>query len=94
MATSPNGRIVLAGSFALAALAAPVAIALSGPSGVTAPVADCPAGMVSDPISGSCSSAPQNQMHVQAPGGGLGSVDGVPCTGHNIGKCIGLSENN
>lgn len=93
MATSYRGRALLAGSFALAALTAPVVIALAGPAGVTSAVADCPAGMISDPISGSCSSAPQNQIQVQHPGG-LGSVDGVPCTGHNSGQCIGLSENN
>ena len=94
MTTSYRGRALLAGSFALATLAAPVALAFTGPSGVTAPVADCPSGMIADPISGSCSSQPQNQMHVQAPSGGLGSVDGIPCTGHNTGQCIGLSENN
>lgn len=93
MTTSYRGRALLAGSFALATLAAPVAIAFSGPSDVSAPVADCPAGMISDPISGSCSSAPQNPMHVQAPSGGLSSVDGIPCTGRNTGQCIGLSEN-
>lgn len=94
MTTSYRGRALLAGSFALATLAAPVAIAFSGPADVTAPVADCPAGMISDPISGSCSSAPQNPKQVQAPGPGLSEVDGIPCTGRNTGQCIGLSTNN
>lgn len=92
MTTSRTGRILVAGGFALASLAAPVAIAFgSAPATL---VAECPAGMISDPISGSCSTQPQNQVHIQAPSGGLGSVDGIPCTGHNVGQCIGLSENN
>ncbi|WP_370064877.1 intersectin-EH binding protein Ibp1 [Mycobacterium sp. MAA66] len=91
MTTSRTGRILVTGGFALASLAAPVAIAFG--TSPAAFVADCPAGMISDPISGSCSSQPQNQVHVQAPGNGLGSVDGIPCTGHNMGQCIGLSEN-
>lgn len=76
----------------MASLAAPVAIALSGPSTPATPLADCPAGMIADPISASCSSQQQSQGHVQ-PHSGLGSVDGIPCTGHDTGKCIGLSEN-
>jgi len=95
MTISYRGRLLIAGTFAFAALAAPTAVTLVGPTTPSVPMADCEPGMIADPISGSCSSPPQNPMKVNAPSGsGLTEIDGIPCTGRNTGECIALNENN
>lgn len=49
------GRLLLAGSFAVAAAAAPLVIAFGTPAGPTAPaLAECPANELLDPVSGAC----------------------------------------
>ena len=82
-------HLLIAGTFAVAAFALPAVTQSTS----TTPLATCPAGMISDPISGSCSSQPQNVKQVPAPENGLSTVDGIPCTGANTGQCIGLNQN-
>lgn len=77
-------RLLLAGGFALAVAAAPLAplAAVSLPAAHT--LAACPDGESQDPATGVCMP--------KTPTGALPSVDGIPCTGANTGECIGLSE--
>ncbi|MDX1878704.1 intersectin-EH binding protein Ibp1 [Mycolicibacterium sp. 141076] len=88
-------RLLVAGGFAFATVAAPAVFALSGP----VPAAllgetNCPPGMTENPVSGSCFEGGNDQAPppVQAPTNQLGEINGIPCTGHNTGECIGLSE--
>ena len=93
MPLTPGGhraaQLLIAGAFAVAAFAVPAVTQSTS----TAPMATCPAGMIADPISGRCSSQPQNVKQVPVPENGLSTVDGIPCTGHNTGECIGLTQN-
>lgn len=87
-------RLILAGAFAVAVAIAPAVGVFALPSAST--LAQCPAGEEEDqftqvciphtvPNSGSTfSSIPGNPS--------LPAVDGIPCTGHNSGECIGLAE--
>lgn len=88
-------RLLVAGGFAIATVAAPVLFALGSPAS-TALLGDthCPPGMTENSVSGSCSSSGNNQGPgpVEAVPNQLGEVDGIPCTGRNTGECIGLSE--
>jgi hypothetical protein len=93
-------RLILAGGFAVALTAAPGIAVVAVPA--ASPLAQCPAGEEQDMFVGTCvphtvpnsgsafSSIPDNPSlpAVSEPGGG-GSI---PCTGHNSGECIGLSE--
>jgi hypothetical protein len=94
-------RLILAGGFAVAVAAAPAIAVFAVPS-ASAPLAQCPGGEEEDqftqicvphtvPNSGSTfGSIPGNPSlpEVNLPGGG----GAIPCTGHNSGECIGLSE--
>lgn len=90
-------RIILAGGFALVLAGGPAAVALSLPA-VAGAVTSCPAGEEEDLYSGAClphtvPNSPEGGSAVnQIPGGSLSAVDGVPCTGGDTGKCIGLQE--
>ncbi len=88
-------RILVAGGFAIAAVAAPAVLTLGSPAS-TALLGDtnCPPGMTENPVNGSCYSGGNDQAPgpVEAAPNQLGEVDGIPCTGHNTGECIGLSE--
>ncbi len=87
-------RIILAGSFALAALAAPVvtALAVSNPSTVSA----CPAGETEDLFTTTCTPelVPNSPSPLSTIPGNpdMPAIDGIPCGGHNSGQCIGLAE--
>jgi hypothetical protein len=100
MATSPFSmrRMILAGGFAVAAVAAPAITVLALPL-TSAPAVACPSGEEEDlytgmcvphtvPNSGSPIAATPALPSVDLPGGG-GSI---PCTGANSGECIGLAE--
>jgi hypothetical protein len=92
-------RLILAGGFAVAVAAAPAIAVFAVPS--ASPLA-CPGGEEEDQFTGVCiphtvpnsgstfSSIPGNPSlpEVNLPGGG----GAIPCTGHNSGQCIGLSE--
>jgi len=88
-------RLLVAAGFAVATLAAPAVPALSGPgSPALLGETNCPPGMTANPVSGSCFESGNEQAPgpVEAAPNQLGQVDGIPCTGHNTGECIGLSE--
>jgi hypothetical protein len=92
-------RLIIAGGFAAAVAAAPAVAVVAMPAPDATPLAQCPAGEEEDLFTGNCvphmvpnSGAPYQAISgvpsVAVPGGG-GSI---PCTGHNSGECIGLSE--
>lgn len=88
-------RLLVAGGFAVATVAAPAVLALSGPASFALlGETNCPPGMTANPVSGSCFASGNDQAPgpVEAAPNQLGQVDGIPCTGHNTGECIGLSE--
>lgn len=88
-------RLLVAGGFAFATVAAPAVMALSGPvSTALLGETNCPPGMTANPVNGSCYSGGNDQAPgpVEAAPNQLGQVDGIPCTGRNTGECIGLSE--
>jgi hypothetical protein len=88
-------RLILAGGFAVAVAIAPAVAVFAVPS-ASAPLAQCPAGEEEDQFTGSCipHTVPNSGSSFSSIPGNpdLPAVDGVPCTGHNSGQCIGLSE--
>ncbi|MEN4477315.1 intersectin-EH binding protein Ibp1 [Mycolicibacterium cosmeticum] len=90
----PARRLILAGGFAAAVVAAPAlaALTLEAPAGPA--LAACPTGESEDTFTGSCTPelVPNSPEFGNTSPGGLPSIDGVPCTGGNSGQCIGLSE--
>ena len=98
-------RQVLAFGFSAALGAASVAASLAF---APAAAADCPYGTVPTSFSGVCVQGQAGGFgapgmivppQASAPGavvsgspGGLGSVDGIPCTPQRIGTCIGLQQ--
>ena len=88
-------RLILAGGFAVAVAAAP-AIAVVTIPGASVPLAQCPAGEEADTFTGVClpHTVPNSGASFSSIPGNpdLPSIDGVPCTGHNSGQCIGLAE--
>jgi hypothetical protein len=87
-------RLILAGGFAVAVAVAPAIAVFAGPSASV--LAQCPAGEEEDQFTGSCipHTVPNSgSSFTGIPGNpDLPAVAGVPCTGHNTGECIGLSE--
>ena len=78
-------RLILAGGFAVAIAAAPaIALFVVPTTSTPAPVAECPMGEMQDPATGMCMPAPAQ--------GSVPEIQGIPCTGHNTGECIGLGE--
>jgi hypothetical protein len=89
-------RVLAAGGLAIATVAAPTLFALSAPAATSLQLTtNCPPGMTADRISGSCFQGGDDAAPgpVVVPPSPLGSIDGIPCTGHNSGECIGLGEN-
>ena len=89
----PARRLILAGGFAVAIAAAPVAVvAVSTNSAPT--IAACPGGESEDTFTAVCvpDLVPNSPEVGQASPGGLPEIDNIPCTGANTGECIGLSE--
>jgi len=88
-------RLILAGGFAIAVAAAPAIAFVTVPS-ASVPLAQCPSGEEEDLYTGTCvpHTVPNSgAVFSSIPGNpDLPSVDGVPCTGHNSGQCIGLAE--
>jgi hypothetical protein len=89
-------RLILAGGFAVAVAAAPAIAVFTVPS-ASAPLAQCPGGEEEDTFIGIC--VPHTVPNSGASPFGsiagnpdLPSVNGIPCTGHNSGECIGLAE--
>ncbi len=95
-------RLIIAGGFAVAVAAAPAIAFVATPTPAATPLAECPGGEENDLYTNVCvphlvpnAGEPYSVIGgnpdlpaVNLPGGG-GSI---PCTGHNSGQCIGLSE--
>jgi len=86
-------RLILAGGFAIAVAAAPAIAVVTIPS-ASVPLAQCPTGEEEDLYTGTCvpHTVPNSPLSSIPGNPDLPSVEGVPCTGHNSGQCIGLSE--
>ena len=88
-------RLLLAGGFAVAVAAAPAIAVVTLPS-ASVPLAQCPSGEEEDTFTGVCipHTVPNSgAAFTSIPGNpDLPAVDGIPCTGHNSGQCIGLAE--
>jgi hypothetical protein len=88
-------RMILAGGFAVAVAIAPAIAVFAVPS-ASAPQAQCPGGEEEDQFTGVCvpHTVPNSGSSFSSIAGNpdLPSVDGIPCTGHNSGECIGLAE--
>jgi hypothetical protein len=84
-------RLILAGGFAVAVAVAPAIAVIAGPS---TSVLACPGGEEEDQFTGICvpHTVPSSSLSTIPGNPDLPAVDGVPCTGHNSGQCIGLSE--
>jgi hypothetical protein len=90
-------RLLLAGGFALAVAAAPAVAAVAMPSMTTGPhLADCAPGEDNDMYTGECTpfAVPNSPepFTTSAANPDIPEIDGVPCTGHDSGACIGLAE--
>ncbi|MCV7254064.1 intersectin-EH binding protein Ibp1 [Mycolicibacterium fluoranthenivorans] len=90
-------RLALAGGFVVAAAAAPVVALLTtvGPAGTT--VSACPSGEEEDLYTSEClphtvPNSPASPFSSIPGNPDLPAINGIPCTGHNSGQCIGLSE--
>jgi hypothetical protein len=89
-------RLLLAGGFALAIAVTP-AVAIATHPMQLAPQAACTSGEEEDVFTTSCTpylvpNSPQGFTSTAA-NPDIPEIDGVPCTGHDSGACIGLSEN-
>ena len=88
-------RLILAGGFAVAVAVAPAIAVFAVPS-ASVPLAQCPGGEEEDQFTGVCvpHTVPNSGSSFSSIAGNpdLPAVDGVPCTGHNTGQCIGLAE--
>ncbi|WP_319455175.1 MULTISPECIES: intersectin-EH binding protein Ibp1 [unclassified Mycobacterium] len=91
-------RLLLAGGFALAVAAAPAVAAFTAPSvGPASHVAACPTGEEEDNFTGVClphtvPNSPASPFGSIPGNPDIPEIDGIPCTGHNSGQCIGLAE--
>ena len=93
----PTRRLILAGGFAVAIAAAPAVAMFAVPTtGSSAPtISACPGGETEDQFTNICvpDIVPNSpEFTSTSPVGGLPEIGGIPCTGHNSGECIGLSE--
>lgn len=86
-------RLILAGGFAVAVVAAPAIAAFTGTAAGPA-FAACPGGESADTFTGACvpELVPNSPTFGQTSPGGLPEISGIPCTGGNSGQCIGLAE--
>ena len=88
-------RLILAGGFAVAVAIAPAIAVFAVPS-ASVPLAQCPGGEEEDQFTGICvpHTVPNSGSTFSSIPGNpdLPAVDGIPCTGHNSGQCIGLAE--
>jgi hypothetical protein len=90
-------RLILAGGFAVAVAAAPAIAVYAIPATDAESVAQaCRTGEEPDQFTGNC--VPHTVPHsgsvfTTQPGNpDVPTIGGIPCIGHNSGKCIGLAE--
>jgi hypothetical protein len=93
----PAQRLILAGGFAVAIAAAPAIAVFAVPTPDVAPVAQgCAGGEEPDQFTGNCipHTVPNaGSVFTTQPGNpDVPEVMGIPCIGHNTGRCIGLAE--
>lgn len=90
-------RIILAAGFALAVAAAPAVAGLAvAPASPGSALADCDSGEEPDQFTGECvpfvvPNSP-SPFTTTAANPDIPEIDGIPCTGHDSGACIGLAE--
>ncbi len=90
-------RLVVAFGFVVAASAAPMLSAVEGPAGSELVLA-CLDNEILNTANGVCEpsvggdGSDEYSGNLTGDGDSLEEVDGVPCTGANTGKCIGLEE--
>ncbi|MGV0835478.1 intersectin-EH binding protein Ibp1 [Mycolicibacterium thermoresistibile] len=102
----PTRRLLVAGGFAVAVVAAPAFVELAADSERQRliPLAVCPAGEEPDHFTGVCvphtvPNSPATAPFQSIPGNPNvpavslpGGGGAIPCTGRNVGQCIALSE--
>ena len=89
-------RLVLAVVLALASFGAPTAVMATLVNAYSTPVAACTSGEEEDVYTTTCvpflvPNSPQG-FTTTAANPDIPEIDGVPCTGHDSGACLGLAE--
>jgi hypothetical protein len=96
MVTSPfpARRLLFVGALAVAAAAAPVFTALSGPAAGMRPALACDGGEEEDVYTTVCTPflVPNSPFSTPPGNPDIPEIDGIPCTGRDSGACIGLAE--
>lgn len=92
-------RLFLAASIGVAVIAGPAVAVMSMPGAVDSkPLAACTGGEEEDVYTTSCvpmlvpNSPDDDGFTTNAANPDIPEIDGVPCTGHDSGACIGLAE--
>lgn len=95
----PTRRLFLAAVLALAVVGAPAVALMAMPGAVVStPLAACTGGEEEDVYTTTCvpfmvpNSPDDTGFTTNAANPDIPEIDGVPCTGHDSGACIGLSE--
>jgi hypothetical protein len=95
----PTRRLGVAAALALTIFGAPAAAVMAMPGAVVStPLAACTGGEEEDVYTTSCvpfmvpNSPDDSGFTTNAANPDIPEIDGVPCTGHDSGACIGLSE--
>jgi hypothetical protein len=91
-------RLVLGAVLGLATVAGPVAVMATSTASESTPLAACTTGEEQDVYTMSCVpflvpiSPDRSGFTTNAANPDIPEIDGIPCTGHNAGECIGLAE--
>ncbi|RDH78743.1 intersectin-EH binding protein Ibp1 [Mycolicibacterium moriokaense] len=95
----PGRRLIPAAALALAVLGAPAVASVAIPAAVVSnPLAACTGGEEEDSYTTTCvplmvpNSPDDSGFTTNAANPDIPEIDGVPCTGHDSGACIGLAE--
>jgi hypothetical protein len=94
----PSRRIVLAVGLAVAAFGAPLAVIATPMAADSTPLAACSGGEEEDSFTTTCvpflvpNSPDDSGFTTNAANPDIPEIQGVPCTGHDSGACIGLEE--
>lgn len=92
----PARRLILAGGFAVAVVAAPAIsiLAVPTPGTLAPPVAACTSGEEEDVYTTVCTPmlVPNSPFGTVPGNPDIPAIDGIPCAGRHSGSCIGLAE--
>src|SRR5690242_10471767 len=94
----PSRRLVLAFGLAVAAFGAPLAVIATPIAADSTPMAACSGGEEEDSFTTTCvpflvpNSPDDSGFTTNAANPDIPEIQGVPCTGHDSGACIGLEE--